>query len=201
MDLRDKKTKITVLSVCFLLCVLRSGFAIVMAIKWAGRGNRFMCFTTGIAPTIVFFLISYLIVWILIRDYVLKKKVKRMKPATVYKLIMGLACAMILTASILALTGCSKKEPTRHPTFANFDVVKITLSGKKAQIINNRVEFDYSRNCWLVQVKMAEESMIGRMARKVIGRHEVKDGWGNLTLFEAELEPWREAIDGKKTKN
>ena len=105
---------------------------------------------------------------------------------------MSIGSIFILIAVALALTGCSEKEPTKNPTFQNFDIVKITLSGKKAQVINNSVEFDKSRNCWLVQIKMAEESTVGRMARKIIGRHEVKDGWGNLTLYEAELEPWKD---------
>jgi hypothetical protein len=96
------------------------------------------------------------------------------------------------------MSGCSDNAPTKSPTFQNFDLVKITLSGKKAQVINNRVEFDRSRGCWLVQVKMEKQSVVGRMARKMLGKHEVKDGWGNLTIYEAELEPWEK--NGKKAK-
>jgi hypothetical protein len=105
------------------------------------------------------------------------------------KAMFSIICLLLILIAGL-LSGCSDNAPTKSPTFQNFDLVKITLSGKKAQVINNRVEFDRSRGCWLVQVKMEKQSMVGRMARKMLGRHEVKDGWGNLTIYEAELEPW-----------
>ncbi len=190
MNLNDKKTKITILSVCFVLCMSRAIFAILMAIKWGGRGDRFMCFITGISPAILFFLFSMLIVWIFIRDFFLKKEVKRMRPATVYKFIMGLALVIVLTASILAFTGCSKKEPTRHPAFANFDMVKVTLSGNVGQVMNNRYEFDWDKNCWRMQVKMKRESRLGDMVEKLM-----PEGLPDKIFYELELEEYVEAKD------
>jgi len=188
--LDDKKTKITILSVCFVLCMARAIFAIAMAIKWGGKGDRFMCFITGISPAILFFLFSALIVWIFIRDFFLKKKVKRMKRSTVYKLIMGLVFTIVLTASILVFTGCSKKEPTKRPVYENFDMVKVKLSDNIGQISNNRYEFDYDKNCWKVQVKMKRESRIGDMVEKLI-----PEGLPDKIFFEPELEKYKGEIE------
>lgn len=93
---------------------------------------------------------------------------------------------------LLFLVGCGDKTPIVQPTFNNFDMVKVSLSGAKAQIINNKLEFDKSRGCWLVQIKPLKESRIGGMVKKFIGKHEVRAGVGTITVYEAELELWKE---------
>jgi hypothetical protein len=185
MNLNDKKTKITILSVCFVLCMARAIFAIFMAVKWGGRGDRFMCFITGISPAILFFAFSGLIVWIIIRDFFLKKKVKRMRPPTVYKLITATVLVFLAIAFTLAFSGCKRMEPTRHPTFENFDMVKVKLSGNIGQISNNKYEFDWDKNCWKVQVKMKRESRLGDMVEKLL-----PEGLPTKIFYERELEKY-----------
>ena len=102
------------------------------------------------------------------------------------KLLFPLIVLMMLVA------GCVDNTPAKHPQFQNFDIVKITLSGDKAQVVNNKVEFDRKRNCWLVQVKMEKQSVVGRMARKLLGNADIKNGLLTQTLFENELELWRD---------
>jgi hypothetical protein len=192
MNLNDKKTKITILSVCFVLCMARAIFAVAMAIKWAGRDSRFMCFITGISPAILFFVISALIVWIIIRDFFLKREVKRMRSSTVYKLITASALVFLAIAFTLAFTGCKRMEPTRHPTFEDFEMVKVKLSGNIGQIANNKYEFDYDKNCWKVQVKMKRESRLGDMVEKLM-----PEGLPTKIFYERELEKYEQKAEIK----
>ena len=65
---------------------------------------------------------------------------------------------LIVLAMLLA--GCESKTPPIRPRFQNFDIVKVTLSGDKGQVVNNRLEYDRTRGCWLVQIKMENDDAI-----------------------------------------
>jgi len=107
------------------------------------------------------------------------------------KNIMKNSIFVLLITAVLFI-GCGKKTPPPKPRYKNFDVVKVTLSGEKAQIVNNGLEYDKSRGCWLVQVKMEKQSTMGRMARKLLGNADVKNGLLTQTLYEKELELWKD---------
>ncbi len=97
---------------------------------------------------------------------------------------------ILLIVLMMLVVGCSDSTPKPRPRFQNFDVVKVTLRGSKAQIVNNRLEYDRTRGCWLVQIKMEKQSVADRMARKLLDKADIKSGMLTQTLFEAELEPW-----------
>ncbi len=111
------------------------------------------------------------------------------------KLIGTIAALAIVAIVMITLGGCKKAEPTAHPTFQNFDMVRVTLSGEKAQITNNQFEFDYDKNCWKVRIKMLKESQIGGMLKKFSGKDSVKFGTEEKTVHEGELEPYAETKD------
>lgn len=99
---------------------------------------------------------------------------------------------ILLIVLMMMLVGCGKEKPSRHPRHQNFDFVKVTLSGEKAQIVNNKLEFDTNRNCWLVQVKMENASSTWKSARRFLSKRAVQNGALTHTLYEGELEPWED---------
>ncbi len=186
--LDDTKVKITILSFSFLFCVGMGICDIALAIGNIKKGDIFLGYAVGIAPALVCFAVAIIAAWIIIRDFFLKSA-KRMRPQIVYRLIMGFAVGLIIMGAAFALTGCSKrKEPTRHPMYENFDIVTVTLSRNKGQVINNRYNFDWEKNCWQVEVKMQRESRVGDMVEKLL-----PSGLPAKIFYERELEKYVEA--------
>lgn len=110
-------------------------------------------------------------------------------------------CYMIVVFVFVAisLTGCAKKqEPTRHPSFENFDMVQVKLSKEKGQITDNKYEFDFDKNCWKVQVRLLVESKIGGMLTKFSGKDSIKFGTETKVYYEQELEKYVEPKEDKK---
>jgi hypothetical protein len=100
--------------------------------------------------------------------------------------------SILLILIALTLIGCGKTQPPPSPRYQNFALVKVTVSGDKAQVLNNSLEYDRNKGSWLVQIKMEKQSTIGRMARKLLGNADVKNGLLTQTLYEDELELWKD---------
>ena len=51
------------------------------------------------------------------------------------------------------------KEPakTTRPVFENFEMVKVSLTGEKGQVVDNKAKWDKKLNCWKVKVKYSPE--------------------------------------------
>ncbi len=107
------------------------------------------------------------------------------------KAMFSIICLLLILIAGL-LSGCKRVEPTRHPTFENFDMVKVKLSGNIGQIANNRYEFDWDKNCWKVQVKMKRESRLGDMVEKLM-----PEGLPTKIFYERELEKYEQKAEIK----
>lgn len=100
--LDDNKTKMTILSFCFLFLIAMGISNAMIAIGHVKDGAMFWAFINGIAPGAICFGVAMIIVWIVIRDFFLKSA-KRMKPRIVYSLIMGFAVGLVIMGAVFAL--------------------------------------------------------------------------------------------------